>query len=173
MTFWYGPGSSGLSNRSGCGSGRPNNIRILWIRIRCGPGTMVKRHKKSQNSRNQSFSCYFCLMMKGSGPVLVTNGSECGSGRPKNIRIHNTADKFSDKVLFFVCFSSVCPFNQLWVPYPGYHLIFNNEIPTGTDTASTKDFLWPTKMFHTGRGQEILETAQSDLSRVQITVLFK
>jgi hypothetical protein len=23
--------------------------------------------KKSQNSRNQGFSCYFCLMIKGSG----------------------------------------------------------------------------------------------------------
>jgi hypothetical protein len=36
--------------------------------------------KKSQNSRNQGFSYYFCLMMEGSGSrsgagsVLVTNG---------------------------------------------------------------------------------------------------
>jgi hypothetical protein len=47
--------------------------------------------KKLQNS-NQGFSCYFCLTMKRSGSVLVTNGSGCRSGRPKNmIRIPNTA----------------------------------------------------------------------------------
>jgi hypothetical protein len=27
---------------------------------------------------------------EGSGSELVTNGSECGSGRPKSIRIRNT-----------------------------------------------------------------------------------
>jgi hypothetical protein len=32
---------------------------------------------------NQGFSYYFCLMIEGSGSVLVTNGS----GRPENIRI--------------------------------------------------------------------------------------
>ncbi len=49
--------------------------------------------KKSQNSRNQCFSYYFCLTIEGSGSVSLTNGS--GSGRPKNIwilriRIRNT-----------------------------------------------------------------------------------
>jgi hypothetical protein len=35
----------------------------------------------------------------GAGSLLVTNGSGCGSGRPKNIRIriHNTT--FSDPIL--------------------------------------------------------------------------
>ncbi len=44
--------------------------------------------KKSQNSINQGFSYYFCLMMEGAGAgsVLVTNGLGCGSGRPTNIR---------------------------------------------------------------------------------------
>jgi hypothetical protein len=39
----------------------------------------------SQNSRDPSFSYYFCLVIKGSGsgPVPLTNRS----GRPKNIRI--------------------------------------------------------------------------------------
>ncbi len=39
----------------------------------------------SQNSRDPSFSCYFCLVIKGSGsgPVPLTNGF----GRPKNIRV--------------------------------------------------------------------------------------
>jgi hypothetical protein len=41
--------------------------------------------------------------MEGSGSVLATNGSGCGSGRPKNIRnlrirIHNTAEE-----VFFSC----------------------------------------------------------------------
>jgi hypothetical protein len=37
----------------------------------------------SQNSRNQCFSYYFCLMIEGSGSVYLTNGSR--SGRPKNL----------------------------------------------------------------------------------------
>jgi hypothetical protein len=42
-----------------------------------------KIQKKSQNSRNQGFSNYFCLMTErsGSGSKPLTNGS--GSGRPK------------------------------------------------------------------------------------------
>ncbi len=38
--------------------------------------------KKSQNSKNKTYSYYFCLMMDGSGSwsVTLTNGS----GRPKN-----------------------------------------------------------------------------------------
>ncbi len=53
--------------------------------------------KKSHNSRNQSFSYYFCMMIEGSGAgsesgsgsIPLTNRS--GSGRPKNmwIRIRN------------------------------------------------------------------------------------
>ncbi len=51
----------------------------------------IKSHKESQNSRNQGFSYYFCLMIEGSGSVHLTNGS--GSRKPKNIliRIPNTA----------------------------------------------------------------------------------
>jgi hypothetical protein len=46
----------------------------------------------SQKSRNQSFSYYFCLMIKGSGSIPLTNGSGSGSRRPKNtwIRIRNS-----------------------------------------------------------------------------------
>ncbi len=66
-----------------------------------------KVKKKSQNSRNQGFSYYFCLMTEGfrpragdgsgSGSIPLTNGSGSGSRRPKNtwirirIRIRNTA----------------------------------------------------------------------------------
>ncbi len=43
--------------------------------------------KKSPNSRNQCFSYSLCLMIEGSGSISLTNGSGCGSGRPKNIWI--------------------------------------------------------------------------------------
>jgi hypothetical protein len=55
----------------------------------------IKSQNESQNSRNQGFSYYFCMMTEGSGSIPLTNGS--GSGRPKNmwirirIRIRNTA----------------------------------------------------------------------------------
>jgi hypothetical protein len=61
----------------------------------------IKSQKESQNSRNQGFSYYFCMMVEGSGSraesgsgsIPWTSGS--GSGRPKNmwirwIRIRNT-----------------------------------------------------------------------------------
>ncbi len=41
-----------------------------------------KSQKESQNSRNQGFSYYFCMMTEGSGSIPKTNGS--GSGRPKD-----------------------------------------------------------------------------------------
>ncbi len=78
-------GSEPLTSGSGCGSGRPKNIRILGIRMRIrNTATFTpffkgkKVIKKSQNSRNQGFSYYLCLMIEGSG---------CRSVRPKNIRI--------------------------------------------------------------------------------------
>jgi hypothetical protein len=61
----------------------------------------------SQNSRNQGFYYYICLMIEGSrfkagsgsGSIPMTNGS--GSGRPKNtsirwIRIRNTGSEVRD-----------------------------------------------------------------------------
>ncbi len=63
----------------------------------------IKVIQKSQNSRKQCFSYYFCLMIEGSGAgagsgsMSLTNGSGWGSRRPKNIwilririRIRNT-----------------------------------------------------------------------------------
>jgi hypothetical protein len=67
-----------------------------------------KVQKKSQNSKNQSFSYYFCLMIEGlgagfrSGSIPLTSGSGSRSGRPNNIwirwiririRIQNTGFK--------------------------------------------------------------------------------
>ncbi len=98
VTFLYG---------SGCGSG--SSYLHFWLTdpdadpggpktygsCGSGSGTLAHLHhlskikkfiKKSQNSRNQCFSYYFCLMMEGSeagsgtGSVLVNNGSGCGSG---------------------------------------------------------------------------------------------
>jgi hypothetical protein len=70
----------------------PKNIQILWIRIRnTGTFTLFFNDKKSsiryvQNSRNQDFSYYFCLMIvgsaAGSGSVPHTNGAGYGSRRP-------------------------------------------------------------------------------------------
>jgi hypothetical protein len=55
-----------LTNGSGCGSGRPNNIRILRIRagntgtsVHLQHFTKIKSHKKVQNSRNQVFLTIF------------------------------------------------------------------------------------------------------------------
>jgi hypothetical protein len=49
-----------------------NFLRYIYIIFQ-----RYKVIKKSQNSRNQCFSYYFCLMIEGSG-----------SGKPKNIWIH-------------------------------------------------------------------------------------
>ncbi len=42
-----------------------------------------KKSKRSQSSRNQGFSYYFCLVIEGSGSIPLTNGSSTGSRRPK------------------------------------------------------------------------------------------
>ncbi len=67
--------------------------------------------KKSQNTRNQGYSYYFCLMIEGSEPEpdpdpdldpdldpdpYILLGT--GSGRPKNIRIRNTERRERIKV---------------------------------------------------------------------------
>ncbi len=53
-----------------------------------GKFTSKKVIKKSQNSRNQGFPYYFCVMMiEGSGSEPLTNGSGTGSRRPKTTQI--------------------------------------------------------------------------------------
>jgi hypothetical protein len=53
----------------------------------------IKSQKESQNSRNQGFSYYSCMMIEGSrsgaesGSTPLTNGSGARSGRPKNMWI--------------------------------------------------------------------------------------
>ncbi len=58
----------------------------------------IKFQKESQNSRNQGFSYYFCMMIEGSGSGSIPLTSGSGSWRPKNtwirIRIRNTASNW-------------------------------------------------------------------------------
>ncbi len=112
MTFWCGSGS---------GSADPYLwlIRILlfssltfkmpkknffflksipayyFLKVHLHNFSKIKIKKKSQNSRNQGFSEYICLMIEGSGSgsragsgsIPLTNGSGSGSRRPKNMWI--------------------------------------------------------------------------------------
>ncbi len=113
-------GSMPLTNRSGSGFGSGSFYFYHWpsrsqqktyffksfsAYYVCYGGTFTsffkdkKIKKNSQNSRNQGFSSYFCLMIEGSRPgsIPLTHGSGSGSRRPKNmwirirIRIRNTA----------------------------------------------------------------------------------
>jgi hypothetical protein len=77
----------------------------------CGFGTLVHLHHSSKTKSHkevtrQGFSYYFCLMTEGSGAgpgsVLVTNGSGCGSGRPKNIRILQMRIRIPNSACTFV-----------------------------------------------------------------------
>jgi hypothetical protein len=65
-----------------------------FLKIHSHHFSKTKSPKKSQNSRKQGFSYYFCLMIEGSGSgsMPLTDGSGYGSGRPKNIwiQIRNT-----------------------------------------------------------------------------------
>jgi hypothetical protein len=65
-----------------------------FLTVQLNNFSKIKRHKEVTTSRNQRLSYYFCFMIEGSGSgygsVSLTNGSGCGSGRPKNIWIRNT-----------------------------------------------------------------------------------
>ncbi len=97
-------GSGSISQRRGSGSGSTPKChgsatlpKTYWS-YGSGFRTLVHLHHSSKiksrkeankNSRNQGFLTSFAWWWKVSepDPVLVTNGSGCGSGRPKNIRI--------------------------------------------------------------------------------------
>ncbi len=59
-----------------------------------------KSWKKSQNSRNQGFSYYFCLMIEGSGSGSIPHTNGSGSGRPKTSGSGSATLRTS--VLFFL-----------------------------------------------------------------------
>ncbi len=90
-------GSVHVTNGSGCGSGRPKHTDPDPD-SNTGTFTSFFKVKKLQNGRNQDFPYYFCLMTDR--VRIVTNGSGCGSGRPKNIRIRipNTGTYFIEKL---------------------------------------------------------------------------
>jgi hypothetical protein len=92
----------------------------------------IKSKKKSQNNRDQGFAYYFCLMIKGSGSVTLTNGS--GSKRPKNIRIRrfrirNTGFDIrvqscvSDPAMISIC-GRICLFSSLGLRTQGTKIIW-------------------------------------------------
>ena len=83
-----------------------------FLKLHLHQFSKMKSQKESQNSRNQGFSYYFCMMIEGSGygsragsgsgSIPLTSGS--GSWRPKNtwirwIRIRNTD---SNHIEFFL-----------------------------------------------------------------------
>jgi hypothetical protein len=87
-------GSVSLTNRSDADPGGPKTYGSYGS----GSGTRVHLHHSSKiKSHKGFFSYFFFLMMEGSGDgsraesgagsVLVNNGTEYRSGRPKNIRI--------------------------------------------------------------------------------------
>ncbi len=78
-----------------------NFFCLLLLKLHLYHFSKIKSQKESQNSRNQGFSYYFCMMIEGSGSgsIPLTSRSGFGSRRPKNmwirwirirIRIHNT-----------------------------------------------------------------------------------
>jgi hypothetical protein len=109
MTFWCGSGSGSESMPLTNGSEDDNKKLNFYFtfsayyfsKVHLHLFSKIKSQKESQNSRNQSFSNYFCMMIEGSrsgsgsGSIPLTNGSGSGSRRPKNtwirwIRIRNT-----------------------------------------------------------------------------------
>jgi hypothetical protein len=56
---------------------------FYFLKLHLHPSSKIKIHKKkSQNSRNQGFSCYFCLMIE-SGSVLSQINPDPDSGDPE------------------------------------------------------------------------------------------
>ncbi len=103
VTLWYGSGSGSATPYlwltdldtdqepaifvSDLQSG---NVKFYFCLLLFG-GTFASffKDKKSQNSRNEGFYSYFCLIIEGSGSGSTPriNGSGSGSRRSKNIRI--------------------------------------------------------------------------------------
>ncbi len=87
-----------------------------------------KKSQESQNSRNQRFSYYFCLLIEGSGAgsgsVPRTNGSGSvprtngsGSGRPKTIPTDPDLPPYPDPQHCFSCRTFICSYSHRAAPY--------------------------------------------------------
>jgi hypothetical protein len=68
-----------------------------FLKVHLDHFSKIKSQKESQNSRNQGFSYYLCMIIEGSGSgsIPLNIGAGSGSRRPKNmwirwIRIRNT-----------------------------------------------------------------------------------
>ncbi len=59
----------------------------------------IKSQKESQNSRNQGFSYYFCMMVEGSGSGSIPLTSGSGSGRPQNMWIRGIRIQIRNTVI--------------------------------------------------------------------------
>ncbi len=105
MIFWYGYGSGSADPSRWLMDPLPfssltfkmptkNLLLFFYFFYLLHHFSKIKSQKESQNSRNQGFSYYFCMMIEGSGSVSgsipLTNAS--GSGKPKNKWIRNTAE---------------------------------------------------------------------------------
>ncbi len=64
-------------------------IILYFLKVHLHHFSKIKSQKESQNSRNQGFSYYFCIMIEGSGSRSgsIPLTSESGSGRAKNMWI--------------------------------------------------------------------------------------
>ncbi len=98
-------------------------LRIHDILVRIFKIIFAYYFLKSQSSRNQAFSYYFCLVIEGSGSgtgsgsIPLTNGSGSGSRRPKN-RSHK-AIEIKGYLFFFAWLQKAPdPYLQLMDPDP-------------------------------------------------------
>jgi hypothetical protein len=77
---------------------RITSVYYFW-KVHLHHFSKTKSQKESQNSRNQGFLYYFCMMIERSGSIPLTNGSGSGSRRLKNIGTDPTIKTFVFPIL--------------------------------------------------------------------------
>ncbi len=85
----------GVGSGVGSGAGSISQMCRSWSAPKCHGSLTL--HRKVHGNPNLNFS--LCLMIEASGSISLTNGSGCGSGRPKStwilrIRIRNTVHNY-------------------------------------------------------------------------------
>ncbi len=55
-------------------------LLTYFLKVHLHHYSKIKSQEESQNSRNQGFSYYFCMMIEGSGSIPLTSGSGSGWG---------------------------------------------------------------------------------------------
>ncbi len=118
-----------------------NFSAYFFLKVHLHNFSKIKSQKESQNSRNQCYSYYFCMMIEGSGSGSIPLTSRSGSGRPKNmwirwirIRIRNTVNNINFK------------HTSWWIYFPPYSTI-NYYYGSRDSTVHTKrsNGLWVLK----------------------------